>query len=226
MAADPDRDGETERTRRARVIKVTLAAFGGFIPLVIAIAQLVEYIQSGKLNYVLFAILILMAIVGIAILLTMNKRRAPRVVAIIMLAITVAGVFFFFFVTARPPRGTFTNPPNGQHVSEQFLLAVGNVEDFSSALSLQCILKNDTGIYFFYDAQSANSRWTAGVGLGPSSINRPFTFTLILATATQSVVDEIRRREKNDPKYYEEGWGPNLPPGIETLAEIVIVRDP
>lgn len=77
MAADPDRDGETERTRRARIIKVTLAGFGGFTPLVIATVQLVEYIQSGKLNYVLFATFVLMAIVGIAILLTINKRRAP-----------------------------------------------------------------------------------------------------------------------------------------------------
>lgn len=142
-----------------------------------------------------------------------------------MLAITVAGIFFF--VTTRPPRGTFTNPPNGQHVSGQSLSAAGNVEGISSALTLQCILKNDAGIYFFYTAQSANGQWIAKVGLGPSSINRPFTFTLILATATQSVVDEIRRRIQTDPKkYYEEGWGSNLPPGVETLAEVVIVRDP
>lgn len=120
-------------------------------------------------------------------------------------------------------RGTFTSPTNGQNINGQNLAAAGNVEGISSALL--CIVKDESGNHFPYNAaQSANGRWNAEVGIGPPSINRRLTFTLILATATRSAVDEIRSRQQNDPNYNEKGLGPNLPSGIEELAEVGVVR--
>lgn len=132
----------------------------------------------------------------------------------------------------RPPppaplSGAFASPINGQEVGAQFLIARGNVEGLSSR-HLRCIVKNELSHHFVYEAQSdANGQWWARVGLGPARIDRPFPFTLILATATQFAVDRLHNQREADPKSYDEnGIGPTLPSGIEPLTRIVIVRMP
>jgi Tfp pilus tip-associated adhesin PilY1 len=98
----------------------------------------------------------------------------------------------------------------------------GNIENLSSILL--CIVEDESNNYFPYITQNANGQWNAVVGIGPSSINRPLKFTLILATATQSAVDEIHSRQINQDYYNNYGLGPKLPSGIVELARTGIVR--
>lgn len=122
------------------------------------------------------------------------------------------------------PRGTFVSPTDRQEVRGNSLPVEGTVEGISSRTTLLCIVKNELGDYYPKEVQVVNGRWTADVGTGPESIDRRFTFTLILATATQSADDELRRlREANPDDYYTNGI-PNLLDGIEPLATIVIFR--
>jgi hypothetical protein len=70
-----------------------------------------------------------------------------------MLAILVFAVEAIFF--ARPPEGgSFATPISGQHVSGEDLFVAGNVEGISS--TLLCIVKDDSGNYFFHPAQKTN----------------------------------------------------------------------
>ena len=119
--------------------------------------------------------------------------------------------------------GTFTSPVNGQEVSGWSLTPRGIVKNLSSILL--CIVKDESGNHFPHSAHSADGQWNAGVGIGPKrTITRPYPFTLILATATQSADDEISRQQKEKPDYEFTGLGQNLPPGIKTLAEVGITR--
>ncbi|MGH3929879.1 MAG: hypothetical protein ACRDTF_07865 [Pseudonocardiaceae bacterium] len=309
MAVDPGRNDRTEPADRARSIGVT--EVGGFIALVIALVELVDAIQSGRLvRILLLAAIALMVIAGIAVLRTMGKYRAILLV-IVAVILTILIVITFFLInfgrlplfsagelegpavelppsgavatsdaspphpmpstsvspslsappavlpieTTRPPalrqspsvprdipppqsllpttpispdvtRGTFTSPFNGQRVKGQNLSVAGSVEGRSS--TLLCIVKDESGNYFPYTAQRFDGQWTADVGIGPPppKVTRPLPFTLILATATQSAVDEIHSRRENDPNYNEHGMGATLPVGIDALVEVGIVRDP
>ena len=218
MAANSDEDGKVEVTKRTQAVSsVALAVFGG----VMAIVQFVQLIQSGEYNLILSAISVLMLIIGVTVLFTMKKRWSALTGAAVTLAILIFAVGAVFF--ARPPEsGSFAIPSNGQHVSGKSLFVAGNVEGVSS--TLLCIVKVDSADYFPHATQSADSQWSAVVGIGPQTINRPLPLTLSLATATQAAVDEIRIREQADPDYNRQGLGPNLPPGIKILAEVEIVR--
>lgn len=220
MASDPNHEDKTElagRARAAKVISNVILAVGG----ITAIAQLVDYIQSGKFNLILSAISALMLAVGIIVLFTLKKRRSALMGAAIMLAIILFAVGAIFF--ARPSEsGSFATPISGQRVNGKDLFSAGNVEGISS--TLLCIVKDSSGNYFPYPTQNAHDRWSATVGIGPPNINRPLPFTLILATAIQSTVDEFHIREQADPDYNSHGLGPNFPRGIEVLAEVEIIR--
>jgi len=123
-------------------------------------------------------------------------------------------------------RGTFENPTNQEEVRGNALLAKGSVEGVSSSSHLLCIVKNELSDYYPYEAHIANGEWIADVGIGPENINRRFTFTLILATATPAAFDELRQlREANPDDYYDNGI-PNLPDGIEPIEEVVFYRMP
>lgn len=119
--------------------------------------------------------------------------------------------------------GTFTSPSDGEEVTGNSVTAKGTVENLS--LHLLCIVQDESNNYFPCTAHSSGGQWTATCGVGPRDINRPLTFTLILATATQSAVDEINSRRQTDPGYNLHGMGPTLPAGIAELARVVIVRN-
>ncbi len=121
-------------------------------------------------------------------------------------------------------RGTIVSPIDEQEVRGTGLPVEGTVEGLSSSSYLLCIIKTEESYYYPHEAQVANGEWTSDVGIGPVNIGRRFTFTLILATATQSAFDELRRlREANPERYYDDGVA-NLPVGIKPLEEIVIYR--
>jgi len=122
-------------------------------------------------------------------------------------------------------RGAFTSPPDGERESGDFLTAEGNVEGLPSTSGLLCIVKDHLPRYYPYTASVANGRWSADVGIGPASIDRQKRFTLILATATQSAVEELSRLQAANAgdDYYKNGL-PELPDGIRELDKIVIVR--
>lgn len=58
MAADPDSDGKTGHIRR------TLATAVAVPGCVMALVQFVEYLDSGKFNYILSGIFTLMGVLG------------------------------------------------------------------------------------------------------------------------------------------------------------------
>jgi hypothetical protein len=89
---------------------------------------------------------------------------------------------------------------------------------------LPCIVKDESKNYFSHEAASADGKWKAPVLIGNPTIGHHMVFTLILATATQSTFDEIKNRQQNEAYYNINGLGPNLPFGIEQLAEVVIER--
>ena len=152
-----------------------------------------------------------------------------RVVATIAGLAVVGALVTVITAPPGPPtppmtRGAFTSPTDGQEVRGKFLSVRGSVEGLPSTMGLLCIFKDDLPRYYPNTAQVANGRWSVEVGLGPAKIDRQRRSTLILATATQSAVDELNRiREANPEDYYYNGL-PNLPAGIQPLAEIVIVR--
>lgn len=126
--------------------------------------------------------------------------------------------------TSAAAGAAFTRPTDGQEVRGRFLSVQGSVEDLPPTTELLCIFKDELPRYYINTAQVANGQWSAEVGIGPASIGRQKRSNLILATATQSAVDELRRlREANPDAYYDSGL-PYLPSGIQSLAEITIVR--
>ena len=291
VAADPDSDGKTGHIRR------TLATAVAVPGCVMALVQFVEYLDSGKFNYILSGIFTLMGVFGIAGLLSMKNRRSSLASAAVTLAILVSAlgaVFFGYFAERRLPglapeaegssgspfsgmapsptaqpiappppasegfsppsladvtpsrmtqppaeepgpggpsetppvqpvtRGIFTDLANGQNVRGWRITPVGTIENYSS--TLLCIVRDESGNYFPYTAQSANGRWSAEVGIGPQTIGRSLPFTLILATADQTAVDSIRWQQQTKPYYNTKGLGSDLPSGIGILAEVGIIR--
>lgn len=126
-------------------------------------------------------------------------------------------------VVADDPRGFFEYPVDNQEVTGSTLPAKGRVENVSS--ELLCIVKDESGNHFPYTASASGGSWNAGTGIGPKkTIDRPYTFTMILATATTAALDEIRRQRENSEKYNNEGVGRQLPAGISQLATVQIQR--
>jgi hypothetical protein len=75
VTADSNHKGETPLARRGRAVKAisnVILVVGG----IAAIAQFVDYIQSGKFNLILSATSALMLIIGIVALFTLKKRRS------------------------------------------------------------------------------------------------------------------------------------------------------
>jgi hypothetical protein len=128
---------------------------------------------------------------------------------------------------APPPpekvtRGTFATPAGGTQVIEKSITAAGAIENIS--LTLLCIVRDESGNHFPYATQITSGGWSADIPIGPPTISRSQSFTLLLSTATQGAVDKIRSAQKTKPDYNYNGLGPTLPEGIEILAEVGIVR--
>lgn len=120
--------------------------------------------------------------------------------------------------------GAFSSPIDGQEVSGRTLSVRGSVEGLSS-MSLLCIVKTEFPAYFINEAEvEVNGQWSAQVGIGPASLVPPVEFTLILATATQSTASKLRSLREINPSDFDANGLPELLPGIEPLAEIVVVR--
>lgn len=189
---------------------------------------------------------------GTTVLLKPDNRTRFMIVVIVGALIAIMGFAFLVLpsgvgrgegaATAQQtpkatahPRGEFIIPTNGQNISfiiptnrqdtsGVHLSASGSVEDLSS-MALLCIVRDEEWSHFAYTAHAANGEWSANVGVGPASIDRPRKFTLILVTATQSVVDALERLRQADPaKYYDYGFGKSLLTGMDPLAEVVINR--
>lgn len=124
------------------------------------------------------------------------------------------------------PTGSFLNPSNGEQVIGKTYSARGTVDGLPSSLTLLCIVKGVDAPYFFYDTygvvRGVNGNWRAELGIGPDPPHRR-TFTLSLATATQSAVDEINAHKANATSYNEKGLS-KIPSGVEMLDEVVIDR--
>lgn len=121
--------------------------------------------------------------------------------------------------------GEFISPVDRQQITGPNFVAAGHVNGLSSALL--CIVRDESGNNFPYTAQSGgDGRWDAAVGTGPQKrLERWYSFTLILATATRSALDEIEHQRQADEVYYNEhGVGKDLPSGIAILAEVGIIR--
>lgn len=131
--------------------------------------------------------------------------------------------------TAPPPaviRGAFISPTDGQEVRGRYIPARGSVEGISSLspVTLLCIFKDDLSNYYPYPAQVANSMWSVDIGTGPARIDKPKRVTFILASATPSAVDTLKRMREQNPDDYDNNGLMNLPEGIQSLAEVVITR--
>jgi hypothetical protein len=131
--------------------------------------------------------------------------------------------------TTTPPavvvesRGSFEYPGGSQKVAGSSLTANGIVENVS--LELLCIVKDESGNHFPYSAPVSGGSWSAALGIGPNrAIDRPYSFTIILATATPAAVGEIDSRRGNPSVYNNEGLGRQLPAGITQLAAVPIQR--
>lgn len=150
-----------------------------------------------------------------------NNRSIPEPVPIPAPVRTPAPV-----LTPAPSTGSFLNPSNGEQVTGKTYSARGTVNGLSSSLTLLCIVKGVDAPYFFYDTYGAvrgvNGNWGAELGIGPDPPHRR-TFTLSLATATQSAVDEINAHKANATVYNEKGLSKS-PSGVEILDEVVIDR--
>ncbi len=148
-----------------------------------------------------------------------------RVVAAIT-GLAIAGAL----VALVPPPGwgdepAFTSPTDGQEVRGRYISVRGNLEDdLPPTTDLLCIFKDELPRYYIYPAQVSNGQWSAEVGIGPATIGRQKRSNLILATATQSAVDELGRLRDANPDFYYDNGLSYLPAGIQSLAEITIVR--
>jgi hypothetical protein len=128
---------------------------------------------------------------------------------------------------AVPPQqagvqNAITSPRNGQQVSGSSTPASGSVR--GDPASLFCIVQDESDNYFPYTARTTAGQWNATVGIGPPTITRSPTFTLLLATATPEAADEISRRQATDPQYKYTGIGNQLPSGIAVLAQVNVIR--
>lgn len=245
-------------------VKVVLIALTTLVGAVVAVAQVIDYATTGRLSLLLIATGIIFLVVPIVAAVIIWVRRDSgesfswnlfRAVAVMSATVatlalgTITAIAFNALVSPAPsldsaaqPRGEFTDPTNGQDITEKNsdstsgstgdvikYSARGTVENLSSSMKLKllCIVRDEEFNHFAHTAPIADDQWSANVGLGRVNIDTPKKLTLILVTATQPAVNKLNRQLQEDPEsYYSYGFGKDLLVGMEPLDEVVVDRVP